>query len=67
MDTPRTTLLADFAQAQLEAAVDSFRQIPTRTSLHELRTAVATFERYRAVARQRGRCHLVSPFRSAQR
>jgi hypothetical protein len=67
MDTPRTTLLADFAQAQLEAAVDSFRQGPTRTSLHDLRTAVATFERYRSVVRQRGRCHVIPPFRSGLR
>jgi hypothetical protein len=67
MDTSRTALLANFAQAQLEAAVDSFRQGPTRTSLHDLRTAVATFERYRSVVRQHGRCHVLSPFRSAQR
>lgn len=67
MNTPRTTLLANFAQAQLEAAVDSFRQVPTRRSLHDLRTAVATFERYRTVVRQHGRCHVLSPFRSVQR
>jgi len=67
MDTPRTTLLASFAEAQLEEAVDSFRQVPTRTSLHDLRSAVATFERYRSVVRHHGRCHVMSPFRSAQR
>jgi hypothetical protein len=67
MDTPSRTLVASFAQAQMEAAVDSFRIHPDRTALRDLNRAVATFERYESMVRQQGRCHLQMPFRATQR
>jgi hypothetical protein len=67
METPSRTLVDSFAQAQLEAAVDSYRSHPDRSGLRDLRRAVAAFERYESVVRQQGRCHVLMPFRAAQR
>jgi hypothetical protein len=67
MDTPSRTLVESFAQAQLEAAVDTYRRRPDRTGLRDLRRAVAAFERYESVVRQQGRCHVLAPFRASQR
>ena len=66
MDLSRL-VLASFAQAQLEAAVDSYRQHPDRSGLRDLTRAVARFERYQSVVRQQGRSHVVSSFRASQR
>lgn len=67
MDTASRSLVQSFAQAQLEAAVDSYRVHPNRHELRELRRAVAAFERYASVVRQQGRCHVLAPFRASQR
>jgi hypothetical protein len=67
MDTATRTIVESFAQAQLEAAVDSYRVHPDRLELRDLRRAVATFERYASVVRQQGRCHVLAPFRASQR
>lgn len=66
MDLSRT-VLATFAQAQLEAAVDNYRQHPDRSGLRDLTRAVARFERYRSVVRQQGHCHVLPAFRASQR
>jgi len=66
MDLSRL-VLASFAQAQLEAAVDSYRRRPDRSGLRDLTRAVASFERYQSVVRQQGRCHVVPSFRASQR
>ncbi len=66
MDQSRV-VLASFAQAQLEAAVDSYRQLPSRTSLHDLKRAVAAYQRCQTIVRGRGQCHVLSPFRAVQR
>lgn len=65
MDT--RTVLASFAQAQLEAAVDTYRRGPSRSALRDLTHAVAAFARYETVVRQQGRMHVVMPFRASQR
>lgn len=67
MDTASRSLVQSFAQAQLEAAVDSYRVHPDRQELRELRRAVAAFERYASVVRQQGRCHVLTSFRASQR
>ncbi len=66
MNLPRA-VLASFAQAQLEAAVDSYRRQPGRDALRDLTRAVARYERYQAVVRERGCGHIVTPFRASQR
>lgn len=66
MDVSRV-VLTSFAQAQLEAAVDSYRQHPDRSGLRDLTRAVAQFERYQSVVRQHGRGHVVPSFRASQR
>jgi hypothetical protein len=65
METPSRTIVESFAQAQLEAAVDSYRVHPDRDGLRELRRAVAVFERYAAVVRQQGQCRVQAPFRAS--
>jgi len=67
MDSSSRSIVTSLAQAQLEAAVDSFRRRPDRSGLRDLTRAVAAFERYESVVRQQGRCHVLTPFRASQR